>query len=435
MDVVFTPTGVITFGIIAVLYAMFARHSALGALSLPSMSMLTSMVYFYVMPGLAFSGGDTGFLGVYIDSMTWVHFATFLYAMGVAAACFLGRRHLAEDPAAPRHHERPLNIRIYWALAAIAGAGLVVLTVTGRLNLTASDQFVISGEAGNLAFLQLSMSMLLPLTIVYAVRENFGIRAMAAIAGVAFVFLVSGFRFRIAILMIAVAAAYSLTRHRKIGVMSAALGTATALMLFNAIGRARRYGVGLDLSSLEGLDWSTLLQSFGGEIGSIHALYGVIEYPPPELIGADPWIIAIARLVPSFLWPDKPYPDYLLHVTFMFDDQTRQSAGIAGPQQTEMLMQFGWPGLFLLPMLYFSIAIFISGRLGRLSREARIAGAGLLPGLFGFYMQQRGYFFQNLSEMLFMLGPLFLMHVGRRKATHRSSVAKSREQDRLVWAE
>jgi hypothetical protein len=244
------------------------------------------------------------------------------------------------------------------------------------------------------------------------------------------VFLVAGFRFRIAILMIAVAASYCLTRGRKIGVVTGAIGITVALMVFNAIGHARRYGVGLDLSSLDGIEWSELLSSFGGEVGPIFALFGVIQYPPSELIGADPWIIAIARLVPSFMWPDKPYPDYLMHYTIAFDDITRRSAGIAGPQQAEVLMQFGWPGLLFLPFIYFLIVIYISKRISRLGREARIAGAALIPGVFGFYMQQRGYFFQNLCEMLFIIGPLFLVNYGQEAVRIGSQAAREVRQPR-----
>lgn len=414
MELVATPTAVFTFGVMAALCVAFTRYLPLGILSLPSMTLLTSIVYYYVMPGLAFSGSNAGFLGVYIDSMEWIHWAVLLYALGVTAACFLGRRRLRENPAAPRPYERPLNSTAFWILVAVAAVGLVTLALTNRLNLMASEDFTINEASGEFAFLQLTLSMLLPLTIIYAVRENFGPRALLVIAVVAFVFLVSGFRFRIAILMIAVAASYCLTRGLKIGAATGAIGITVALMVFNAIGHARRYGVGLDFSNLDGIQWSELLSSFGGEVGPIFALFGVIQYPPSELILADPWIVAIARLVPSFIWPDKPYPDYLFYYSIAFDDITRRSAGIAGPQQAEMLLQFGWPGLLFLPFIYFLIVIYISTRISRLGREARIAGAALLPGICGFYMQQRGYFFQNLCEILFIIGPLFLVNYGQQ---------------------
>lgn len=414
MDLITTPIGIVTFGIMAVLCAYFSRYSALGALSLPCITLLTTLVYYYVMPGLAFAGGNTGYLGVYIDSMEWVHWAVFLYALGVAAACLIGRRHLAVHPAASLAYERPLNATLFWGISGIAALGLTVLTVTNRLNLTASDAFTVNENFGSFAFLQLSISMILPLVMVYAVRENFSNRAIAVICAAAFVFLVSGFRFRIAILMIAVAASYCMLRGRQPGLVVASLGITASLLIFNAIGVTRQYSVGLDLSGLADTDWTELVRSFGGEIGPIYAFFGVIEYPPAELIGLEPWAVAVARLIPSFLWPDKPYPTYLLHYTVAFDENTRQFAGIAGPQQAEILMQFGWLGLLFLPVVYFLLILAIISRLNRLSREARIAGAALIPGVFGFYMQQRGYFFQNLVEAIFIIGPLFFMHAPLR---------------------
>ena len=289
MEDVTTPIGIVTFGITAVLFAFFSRHSALGALSLPCITLLTTMVYYYVMPWLAFSGGDISFLGVAIPSMAWIHWAVFLYVLSASAACLIGHRQLAVHPAAYCHGERALNTKIFWALAGIAAVGLAVLTATGRLNLTASEKFTVSENFRDFAFLQLTISMLLPLVLVYVVRENYSNRAIAVIGVTVFVFLVSGFRFRIAILMIAVAASYCMLRGRRLGPVAVALGTTVSLMVLNAVGATRQYGIGLDLTALTDIDWSELVRSFGGEVGPIYALFGVIEYPAVELIGTDPW--------------------------------------------------------------------------------------------------------------------------------------------------
>ena len=40
-----------------------------------------------------------------------------------------------------------------------------------------------------------------------------------------------------------------------------------------------------------------------------------------------------------------------------------------------------------------------------------VAGCSLAPVFFGFYMQTSGYFFQILSDGLFIFGPIFLVHV------------------------
>ena len=426
MEIVFTPVGIFSLAIIVFLFVLFSRNTAQAALSLPCVTLLTSIIYYYVMPSLSFSNGRTGFLGVYIESMASIHWGVLLYVLGASAAFLLTRSRYALDPAMPRTVDGPLIWGRFWLIAGVALLGLLTLKSIGRLNLSLSDEFRMSDGVGNLAFLQLSISLLLPITIVYAVHDNFGLRAWAFISASTFVFLVSGFRFRIAILMIAIAASFSVTRGVRIRVIAVVLGTIFALIAFNAIGMARRYGAGLDLSVFKDLKWEEMLNSFGGEEGPIFAFLSVIEAPPPEWIAFDPWTIAIARLVPSFLWPDKPSPYYLYMYTSLFDERVREYAGIAGPQQAEMMLQFGWFGIPLLSFLYFILIGFLVAKLMRLGREARIAGMALVPGVFGFYMQQRGYFFQNISEALFILGPLFLMHKKVKVPKHWSRTGGQR---------
>ena len=184
--------------------------------------------------------------------------------------------------------------------------------------------------------------------------------------------------------------------------------------MVNAIGVTRTYGAGLELRNIEGLTLIDLLFSFRGEIGSLFVLLHIAETPPPELVYFAPWTVAAARLIPTFLWPNKPYPEYLLSYSAGFPDSNATQSGVVGPHQAELLLQFGWYGLPLLAFINFIIACHTIHRLQLLGREARIADCAVVPAFFGFYMQQRGYFFQLLCEYLFTFGPLFLLHVGDR---------------------
>ena len=168
------------------------------------------------------------------------------------------------------------------------------------------------------------------------------------------------------------------------------------------------------------MSWQDIIADFGGEVGPVFTLASFTAKPLPDLILFDPWIIAIARLVPSALWPEKPTADYLLHINSAFTVDGIENAGVAATQHLEMLAQFGWLGLPFLAFLYFTIAIFLVSRLNRLGREARIAGCALVPAFFGFFMQQRGYFFMTLSEGLFVFGPLFIVHLWDKQVTRRA---------------
>jgi hypothetical protein len=391
---------------------MFARALPLGALSLPCTTLLTSMMYFFIMPGFALSGGNFEFLGMYLTSLEGVHVAVLLYALGGAAAWVVWFRYLRINPATVRIYERPMNLTVAWILVAVAMAGVLVQVALGRLQFFAADEAQRNnvGEDEGFAFLILSVSMLIPLVLILLLRTRFHIYGLLVLAGVFLVILTTGFRFRIVILASAVIISYMLVRRIRIRVSYVALGTCLALIVVNAIGYSRTYGRGIDLSRLEGLTWVDLLHAVGGEIGPVFALAHIVESPPPDLIYFEPWTVGIARLVPSFLWPDKPYPNYLLDYGSGFAEIYQRTAGVAAPQHAEFLLQFGWFGLPLLAFVYFAFACKVVERLQWLGLEARIAGCAMAPAFFGFYMQQRGYFFQLLCEFLFMFGPLFLVH-------------------------
>jgi hypothetical protein len=412
VELVATDIGLLSLAVLIVLYVMFARVLPLGALSMPCMTLLTSMMYFFIMPGMALSGGYFEFLGMYLNSLEGVHAAVLLYALGGAAAWVVRFRSLRLDPAAVRVHERPMNLTVAWVLAAVAMAGVLVLVALGRLQFFGADETQRNnvGEDEGFAFLALSVSMLIPLVLILLLRTRFHIYGLLVLAGVFLVILTTGFRFRIVILASAVVISYMLVRHIRIRVSYVALGSCLALIIVNAIGFSRTYGRGIDLSRLEGFTWVSLLHAVGGEIGPVFALAHIVESPPPDLIYFEPWTVGIARLVPSFLWPDKPYPNYLLDYGSGFGEIYQRTAGVAAPQQAEFLLQFGWFGLPLLAFLYFAFACKVVERLQRLGLEARIAGCAMAPAFFGFYMQQRGYFFQLLCEFLFMFGPLFLVY-------------------------
>jgi hypothetical protein len=412
VELVATDIGLLSLAALFILYVMFARALPLGALSLPCMTLLTSMMYFFIMPAFALSGGYFEFLGMYLNSLEGVHVAVLLYALGGAAAWVVWFRYLRFDPAAVRVYERPMNLTVAWLLAAVATAGVLVLVALGRLQFFAADEAQPNnvGEDEGFAFLTLSISMLIPLVLIMLLRTRFHIYGLFVLAGVFLVILTTGFRFRIIILASAVVISYMLVRRIRIRVSYVALGSCLALIVVNAIGYSRTYGRGIDLSRLDGLTWVDLLHAFGGEIGPVFALAHIVESPPPDLIYFEPWTVGIARLVPSFLWPDKPYPSYLIDYVSGFGEIYQRTAGVAAPQHAEALLQFGWFGLPVLAFLYFAFACKVVERLQWLGLEARIAGCAMAPAVFGFYMQQRGYFFQFLCEFLFMFGPLFLVH-------------------------
>ncbi len=398
-------------------------RSPLGALSLPSITMMTSFVYFFAMPIVALATGDHGFFGMYIAHMQWMHLAVFLYVVGACAAFLRFERVLNVNPSLYHPWDKSINEFIYRGLWLVAIGGVIAQFLLGKLNLTGDASYDFDKSSmSELAFITQAFNLLVPLTLVLLIRERFSIRSLIVLLIIIGVFLQVGFRFRILMLLSGVACALVFELGIKIRIIRGIGAAVAAVFLGNVLGAIRRYGSGIDLGGLSDRKIEAMSSSFGGEFGIVYVFDYTAGGPLPDPIWLEPWIVAIARLVPSFIWRDKPYASYLSYFTAGATTHGADKAGIAAPQQVEMLLQFGWFGVLPLAFLYFSIACLLIRRVAYTSREGRIAGAALIPYFFGFYMQTRGYFFQIFADGLFTLGPLFLLTIGSKVADRRRSM-------------
>ena len=414
-----TAIGLLTLLPICAMFVISALRSPLGALSLPSMAMITSLIYFYLMPVVVLARGDEGFFGMYISDLTWVHTAVLLYTLGAIAAFAWHWRVLVANPAFSYPWDKKLNVPVFMALWAIAVAGVLIQYAQGKLNVTGGADYQFTGDFGQMAFMTQSVNLLIPLTLVLLVRERFSPLALLVLAIVLFVFLQAGFRFRILIMLASVISAYTLQRGIKVGILGGFLGMSVGLPLLILLGTIRRYGQGIDLSGFQMERLNSTSSNFGGEFGCVYSFDYIAAHPLPPLSPFEPWIIGITRLVPSFLWPDKPSAQYVKYYISGATEAGAEQAGIAVPQHAEILVQMGWWGLVPLAFLYFSIAGWLVKRVAYTGREVRLAGCAIIPTYFGYYMQTRGYFFQIFADALFMLGPLFLLNIGMRRGSQR----------------
>ncbi len=278
----------------------------------------------------------------------------------------------------------------------------------GRINLTANENFQVE-EGNEFLFFNEAFNMLIPLSLMLLIRNNFGWRSLAVLLFVIFVFLQAGFRFRVILILAGAVTAFAVQRRIRLRISYMLAGGTVAVTLSNLLGMVRRYGQGIDYNSL-GEASVEHVSSFSGEAGIVYTLGYIADHRLPDFVMFEPWTVGFARLIPSFIWQDKPmlsYGRYLLDIT----ETNSFGAGVAVPQHVEMLFQFGWFGLPLLAFIYFYIIAYLIHRLNLLGYEARVAGCSLVPVFFGFYMQSRGYFFQILSDGLFVFGPMFLVHV------------------------
>jgi len=408
--VIFSFIGTITCAVLVAGYFYFARRTFLGTLSLPCVSLLVAVVYFFLMPWVTIEYGDPVFFGSVLDDLRWMHFGVLLYALGLMAAARITENYLQADAARTHTVEPESNIYTFYLLLAISFVGAITLAFLGQLNISASSDYDLSEAATVYRFLNYSFTMMISLSIFAAARYNFNILTLILSVIVALILIQAGFRYRLLLLMFGLCVSFLLCREIRIRASWTVVGTICAIFLSNLMGIGRVYGNGIQTSRWEDLTFSDVMRSFGGEIGPIYVFKDFAANELPKLIYLEPWTVGVSRLIPSFLWPDKPDAEYLRLIPYWFSDPAAATAGVAAPQHVEMLLQFGWMGIPFLAFLYFCAAGIIQHRLQRLSRPARIAGVALIPAFFGYYMQTRGYFFQVLSDSIFLFGPLFLCH-------------------------
>jgi hypothetical protein len=410
-----TSIGLLGLFPIVAIFAISAVWSPLGAVSLPCLTMLTSFTYFYLMPVVALAGGDEGFFGMYISDLLWMHFAVLLYNLGAIGAFFAHGRVLNANPEPAYPSDRPVNGKAYFVLWGLAIAGVAAQVAMGRLNIASDEAYQMADDATSFALLTQAYNLMVPLTLILLIRERFSLLSLAALALVLGVFLQTGFRFRILMLLTGAAGAFALQRGFKVGVLRGAIGFALGLLLVNAIATVRRYGQGIDLSGFTSERLHSMTGSFGGEFSVVYAFDYTAGSPLPPPNWIEPWVVGVIRLVPSFLWPDKPVAEYLTRLSAGAAVPGADKAGIAPPQHVEILFQFGWWGLLPMAFCYFWIAGWLVRRVAFTGRDLRLAGCTLIPFFFGYYMQTRGYFFQVLADGVFILGPLFVLSAPRRR--------------------
>jgi hypothetical protein len=409
-----TAIGLLSLCPIVAMFALSTTRLPLGSVSLPCLTMVTSFTYFHLMPVVALAGGDEGFFGMYISDMTWMHFAVLLYNLGAIGAFFAHWRVLNANPEPAYPWDRPINNKVYLALWGLAIIGVSVQVATGRLNIIGDETYQMSDSNAPVLFLTQTFTLMVPLTVILLVRERFSLRSLLIMALVLGVLLQVGFRVTILMLLAGAAGAFALQRGVRIGFLRGAVGFAFGLLLVTVIGAVRRYGQGIDLSSLTSERFEGTASGFAGELSVVYAFDNVTANPLPPAIWVEPWVVGVARLVPSFLWPDKPFPEYLTWVTAGAMTPGAENSGTAAPQHVEILFQFGWWGLLPMAFCYFWVAGWLVKRVAYTGREVRLAGCALIPFFFGYYMQSRGYFFQILVSGLLVFGPLFILSARSR---------------------
>lgn len=407
--------------ILGAIFFQLAKVSTQGFLSMPCLLLATCGFYFLYIPIAVLNFGDNYFMGLSIRRPVVFLASIWLYMAGALFGIKLGQGSPVAAGTRTQPFERqPLRLEASFWLIAVSGC--VYLSAVGVLQIIQlSAQISVEGPEFKLLFVLQSLNLLIPLTIIAAIRRGFDRWSAVLILLVFSVFMIAGFRYRLLILLFSLATAFMHLKGWKPRLsLFAPLGL---LFLFsmNIIGQTRSYGAGLSFENFNAADLFTIGGSFGAEVGVSLATAYIAENVPADLFYFDPWIVGLARLIPSALWSEKPFPDYLYYILGGTDQIHAESAGIAFAQPGEILLQFGFFGVPVLAALYFTVASKISSTGAKWGGVYGLTLFSICPAFFGYYMISRGYFFQVLADGIFIVGPaLFLGGISRNVRFVRS---------------
>lgn len=238
---------------------------------------------------------------------------------------------------------------------------------------------------------------------------------LALLTNTLLVFLASGFRLRIAFLILSLTCLHFLsqranprwfsgfktTTFRRLAKYALAGGA-----LVVAMSAARKYGRGIDLEVLR--------ESSANEVAVSAFNDSVIYYCGGETMdyvanysqhtGLETYKAALLRMVPSAIIGEKPLPQTIVVINeAMGGNAASYSAGFAIPCYAEYYICFGWFGVVVGSTLMGACCAWVANLAIRRPTPYVLFFYALMTG-FVFIYFHRGYFPQQLESFMFMVG-------------------------------
>jgi hypothetical protein len=387
--------------------------------------------YFVVGPLLALGFGSTSAYGVDFRPMMWKAWLAGLLGLASIYAGFAIRTKRFKDRlvAGIPPELRRRFWRYFFALAGLGAVGFVylayvsgqslatlLLPIHGGLGLDLSSSEREGLAAGNYLLLLINvfipaMCLLSALQLDQPLPRRLLLVILPAVQ-VAFFYASLGFRHRIVILALSMAATTYLMRRKRPNPGTLVLSAAGIVLGAGLIVMTRSYGRGLDLSQIAGLGLVDVFLGGFNDAGTFFTTALVIDSIPSTFpyVGLNPLWIALTIPVPRTLWPNKPFPLFLEYFGSLTGTQ-----GQAVPVVGEHYMMAGWVGIV--------VGGLIIGIIYRCFWEFYRANPGnpLVVTLYAvswalcFPVVNRGYLAQTLMEFFFDLLPLVVLYRLSRK--------------------
>ncbi len=220
----------------------------------------------------------------------------------------------------------------------------------------------------------------------------------------------SGFRWRIAVLLVPMAILWYLCRQRRPQLIVIAALAAGLIGLAGFIGLTRSYGSGLTVDSAVDLSPASVLESGLFESKVFYTTGGVMQQSPERypFVGITPLVGVVSILIPRAIWPEKPGAEYGNNATnVLLGPGLSRGAAFLG--FAEYYLMFGWPSLiamsvFLGWLLRSLYAWFLVHR-----SDTSVQVAYVVASCFLYVVVSRGYLAQVFLLFSFTVLPIFLL--------------------------
>lgn len=223
-----------------------------------------------------------------------------------------------------------------------------------------------------------------------------------------------GFRYRVVTLLVPMAILWFLARGRRPSLALLSLGGVGLLLFAGVIGLTRSYGLGLDLTTLQGLSFGELFSSGFQETHVFLITGAVIENTPRtyDFVGLQPLISTLFIPIPSALLPNKGSAEYVLGaVQYLFPiGREHFASGAAFMGYGEYYLMAGWVSLAAMGVLLGGLLRclwnwFSPRRQEVLAQVTYVCACGYL-----YVVVSRGYLPQVVTLFAFGVAPLFVLY-------------------------
>jgi len=233
-----------------------------------------------------------------------------------------------------------------------------------------------------------------------------------------------GFRYRIITLLVPMTVLWFLARGRRPTIAFLSLVALVLVVYSGIVGLTRDYGLGLDLTYVEGLSFAEIFTAGFKETHVFLISGAVIENTPRtyNFVGFQPLISTILIPIPKDLLPDKDTGEYYFNaVRYLFPIGSELYAvGAAFMGFAEYYLIAGWTSLVAIGILSGCLLRclwnwFSPRRYEVLSQVCYVCACGFL-----YVVVSRGYLPQVVTLFVFGVAPLFVMYYALSSPSYRT---------------